>query len=232
MPLSNKKYHINHIGKTLYTNDYIKLSKKKCEEIRKLYYEKPAFIEVSKNMKTILKGGTKITKIEKYYFKHLMAKVKFDKTKWTIEEALQSDQLIGYFYSRILKDNVFFPPERSLITNFETCLRLSSGSVVRKPSNFPLKVANKILNKYNVNNNYYDFSCGWGVRLLSSIINKINYYGTDPNYLLVDSLNKLHNDMKGLAPIIKADIKCQGSEILVDDWKNKMGLIFSSPPLF
>ena len=55
MSLSNKKYHINHIGKTLYTNDYIELSKEKCEEIRKLYYKKPNFAEVSKNMKTIFK---------------------------------------------------------------------------------------------------------------------------------------------------------------------------------
>ena len=57
-----------------------------------------------------------------------------------------------------------------------------------KPSNFPIKTVDYIINKYNINDKYYDFSCGWGVRLLSSFRNNISYYGTDPNNILVQRL--------------------------------------------
>ena len=35
--------------------------------------------------------------------------------------------------------------------------------------NYVLNRAFEILENYNINNKYYDFSCGWGVRLLSSL---------------------------------------------------------------
>jgi hypothetical protein len=90
-----------------------------------------------------------------------------------------------------------------------------------------------VLSKYNVNNNYYDFSCGWGIRLLSSLANDINYFGTDPNYELTSCLNKLSEDfILNTKSKSNIDIRSIGSEITVDDWINKIGLAFSSPPYF
>ena len=84
-----------------------------------------------------------------------------------------------------------YPPNKELIKNFETSLRISGGRVTMNPSNYPIKSADYIINKYNVNNNYYDFSCGWGIRLLSSLKANVNYFGTDPNPLLVKRLKVL-----------------------------------------
>ena len=91
----------------------------------------------------------------------------------------------------------------------------------------------ELLDTYNVNNNYYDFSCGWGVRLLSSLAKDINYFGTDPNNELVPQLKKLSNDFKQETSCkSKVDIRCMGSQEYISAWKNKIGLAFSSPPYF
>lgn len=61
----------------------------------------------------------------------------------------------------------------------------------------------------------------------------IEYYGTDPNYVLVERLNQLHTDYdvtNGITSLV--DIRCQGSEVFVPDWENSIGVAFSSPPYF
>lgn len=228
-----KKYQINHLGKTLNTDHWHNLSVEDCNIIRKSYYDKPDFEKVSKNLKFIFNGGLKIADIMNYYVKDLMSKVKNHSSKWSVEEMLQSDDLIRYFYSRILSNNKVYPKNNTIIKNFKIALQLSGNRVALKPSNFPMKTIDEILELYNTNNNYYDFSCGWGVRMLSSMKHNINYYGTEPNYLLVDRLNKIHSDYNKVNNTnTYVNIKCQGSEIFIPSWKNKMGVIFSSPPYY
>jgi hypothetical protein len=112
-------------------------------------------------------------------------------------------------------------------------LRLSPSGTAAKVSNFPYKTMLDVFEKYNINNNYYDFSCGWGIRLLSSLANNINYFGTDPNDELVPQLNELANDFrKETKSTSDVDIRCIGSQEYVGDWENKIGLAFSSPPYF
>lgn len=91
-----------------------------------------------------------------------------------------------------------------------------------------------ILEKYNVNDNFLDYSCGWGARLISSLKHNINYYGIDPNNLLCDKLNELAKDWKDIIKGNKSivDIKCQGSEIFIPEWENTIGVAFSSPPYY
>lgn len=89
------------------------------------------------------------------------------------------------------------------------------------------------ISKYNKNNKCYDFSCGWGTRLLYCLNNNIEYYGTDPNYELVGSLNELANDFKKYTnkkPIY--NIKAVGSETFLPELENTIGVAFSSPPYF
>jgi len=126
-----------------------------------------------------------------------------------------------------------YPDTMSITDKISTAFRLCGKGLAEKPANFPIKTADEILTKYNVNNKLLDYSCGWGVRLLSALRNNIDYYGTDPNYLLCDRLDQLANDYKNICNNnTKVDIRKHGSEIFVPEWENTFGLAFSSPPYF
>lgn len=227
------KFKIEHKGKILNTTHWINISSEKCSELRDLYYSKPEFPLVQDNLKSIYSGSTKVNYIVDYYFKELMSKTKLSGPKWSIEEVFESDDLIRYFYSRIQSSDTMYPKSSTDIENIKTALRISGGGVCMKPSNFPMKTVDSILDKYNLNNNYYDFSCGWGVRMLSSMKKNINYFGTDPNYKLVEKLEQLHDDYdESNLSSTNIDIRPDGSEIFVPEWENTMGLAFSSPPYY
>ena len=229
----DKKYTITHLGRTLYTDHYSELSDEKCQELVNAYYTKPDFSIVQENLKDIANGSSNIGPVTEYYVKDLMAKVKLASPKWSIEEVLQCNDLIRYFWSRVLASDKVYPKHLPDIKNFESALRVAGGGVAMKPSNYPIKSVDQILKYYNTNNKYYDFSCGWGVRLLGALRNKIEYYGTDPNNLLVDRLKQMAEDYDSINNTNSVyDIRCNGSEVFVQEWENSIGLAFSSPPYF
>lgn len=233
MPKGIKKYTISHLGKTLHTDHWCDLPEIDCLKLKEEYYKKPDFELVKENLRQVYNGGTIISDITNYYVKDLMAKVKLESPRWTIEEIFLSIDLIRYFWSRVLASDKVYPKTNSNIKNFETALRISGGGVAMKPSNYPIKSVDNILKRYNVNGKYYDFSCGWGVRLLSAMRNNVEYYGTDPNHLLVDRLKQLAIDYDTTnSTSSKYDIRCQGSEVFVQEWENTIGLAFSSPPYY
>ncbi len=220
-------------GKVLDTKNYFPLTDEQCTEIKKEYYKKPDKKDVINNFKNIHKGGVKTTDINNYFVKDLMSKVKLYHSKWSIEEVFECNDLIRFFYAKTLENEKIFPKTDSDIKKIETAIRLGGKGVASKPSNFPMKTVDYILQNYNINNKYYDFSCGWGIRLLSSMKNNIEYYGTDPNYLLTERLNKMglaYNRVNNVD--IKFDIRTHGSEIFVPEWEDTIGLAFSSPPYF
>ena len=162
-----------------------------------------------------------------------MSKVLITGAKWTLEEVFDSKELLGLFISKVETSPRTFPETKGLLNNIERAIALGGKGYARKPTQFPLKVANEVLKKYNVNNNFFDFSCGWGIRLLSAMKNEINYYGTDPNYLLIDKLKELKRDYTKKYPIQSTvELYCQGSEKYLPELKNKIGLAFSSPPYY
>ena len=224
---------IKHLGKEIDTKSYDDtLGKEFCDLIREQYYEKPPKDKVDKNLQKIAEGGKKTTEIERYYFKDLMSKVLLHHSKWSIEEFLQNDDLIRSAFGRI-KSNTKLYYSSSDITNLEKYFSLGGKGVAVKPTNFPIAHCDEILKMYNVNNNYYDYSCGWGIRLLSAMRNGINYYGTDPNYLLTERLEELHNDYDRVNNTSTfAKIYTQGSEVFIPELENKIGVAFSSPPYF
>lgn len=228
-----KKYTITHLGKTLHTDHWCDLPEVKCLELKQEYYKKPDFDTVKKNLEAVYNGGVIISDITNYYVKDLMAKVKLKSPRWSIEEVFESNDLIRYFWSRVLSSDKVYPKDKSDIDNFETALRLSGGGVAMKPSNFPIQTADMVIKRYNRNDKYYDFSCGWGVRLLSSMRNRVEYYGTDPNYVLVERLQQLAQDYNKVNYTNQHyDIRCQGSETFIPEWENTIGLAFTSPPYF
>ena len=209
------------------------LDDKQLNYLRTEYYKKPDFKNVIKEFICIDKKGSKNTNITNYYFRDLMDKTLNKKTKWSIEDVMASDELLSLFWYRTTLNKKVFLDTDSVRRKLDTIFRIGAMGIVSRPSNFPIKVVNEILEKYNVNNNWYDFSCGWGARLTGALKNNVNYYGTDPNYLLTKKLECLAKDYKEtLKKETKVDIRTQGSEIFIPEWENKIGLAFSSPPYF
>lgn len=82
-----------------------------------------------------------------------------------------------------------------------------------------------LIEKYNRNGVVYDFSCGWGSRMLGTIRNGVKYCGTDPNYLLVDRLKQMAADYASTThSSVDIDIRTQGSERLVAAWGGELAL--------
>lgn len=220
-------------GEVLETKHFIDLSNEKYLELKEQYYQRPEFNEVIRQFKNIAKGGTKNDKITNYYVKDLMAKVKLYHSKWSIEDVWECKDLVARFYAQTFTNDKVFPKTTSDIKNIETAMRLGGKGVASKPTNFPIKTVDYILDNYNVNGNWYDFSCGWGARLTGALKHNVNYFGTDPNFMLTDRLQKLACDYKETVNCKSTvDIRTTGSEIYNVDWENKMGLAFSSPPYF
>lgn len=226
---------ISYKGETITTSyDYEELSDKEFSELREEYYKKPTIEQVAQEMKTIaFKDGVKNTHITNYYFRDLIDKTKTSRNKWCIEDVFNHKPLLSYFWARTkMNDKVFLEGE-SVRRKLDTAFRIGGMGIASRVSNFPIRYVDAVLKKYNVNNIYYDYSCGWGARLTSALKNKVNYCGTDPNYLLVDKLKEYANDFqKYTGNKIYTDIRAQGSEILVPEWVGKVGVAFSSPPYF
>ena len=224
---------IRYNGEELDTIFYKEMSDDKFRELKNAYYEKPDFDLVRKQFLSLSKNGVKNNYITNYYVKDLMSKTKIYYNKWSIEDVFNCKDLLCSFYAKIFTNEKVYPKTNSEISNIETAFRLGGKGIASKPANFPIKTVDEILEHFNVNNNYYDFSCGWGARLMGALKNNVNYYGTDPNYLLTERLNCMATDYKATVNNnSKVDIRTQGSEIFNPDWENKMGLAFSSPPYF
>lgn len=228
-----KKTEIIHLGKTFKTVHFSSITDKECEKIKEDFYKKPNFQLVSGQFEKLLRGGVRTNYIVDYYLKDVMSKARLDTSKWSIEEFFNCNDLIRFAYGKIKNCSNFYKAEDSDIKNIKTVLRLSPSGTAGKVSNFPYKTMLEVFQKYNINNNYYDFSCGWGIRLLSSMSTKINYFGTDPNEELVDSLKLMADHYQtNMLERTSVDIRCLGSQEHVKEWDGKIGLAFSSPPYF
>lgn len=231
--MGKKEIIIEHLGKIRKTTAYAELTKEQCNQVRKEFFQKPNFDVVEKEMVRVSKGGVIIPNINQYYFFDLMAKVRRYAEKWTIEEFLQSDKLIQHFYGKTITNKKIYPDSMGLTAKIKTVMRIAGSRVATKPAKFPIKKVYEVIDNYNTNGNYYDFSCGWGDRLLGALSKEVNYFGTDPNYLLVDKLISLVENYKSVVPTNNVvDIRSTGSEVFVPEWENTMGFAFSSPPYF
>ena len=227
------KYTIEYNGQSLITKNWVPVTEEELTQYRKEYYKTPELDVVQKQMKKITSDGVMIDKITRYYFRDLMAKVKLSTAKWSVEDVLNNTNLCGVFKAKVLNSPKVFNPEVSMGYNIERAIALGGKGYAKVPTQFPFKVSNYIYSHYNINNNVYDFSCGWGSRLLGALKYNLNYYGTDPNDLLCSRLEQMTKDYKSIIKRTNIiDIRSQGSEIFVPEWENTIGLAFSSPPYF
>ena len=177
--MTDEKYTISHMGKTFKTKHWINISEKECEKIREKYLEKPSKKTSRGAIGKNSHGEKIISHIKNYYFKDLMVKVRLHSARWSIEEILQCNDLIRYYYSSIISNKKVYPQQKGIYANFASAIRISGGRIAMNPSNFPIKTIDYILGKYNVNGKYYDFSCGWGyvyfrlLVIISSIMGQI-----------------------------------------------------------
>ena len=98
------KYVIEYLGKVLKTSYWEPVPDDIVEEARREYFARPSLEEVKEQLLTVSKGGTRINQINRYYFRDVMAKVRLNYNKWTIEEVFANKELIG-FMSAKMKQN-------------------------------------------------------------------------------------------------------------------------------
>lgn len=195
------------------------MSDEEYKSIREKHYEKPAFEDVQKQFRAIADGKCTNGLITKYYVKDLMEKTRKKKSKFSMEEVFASKELVGFLYGKSLSNPKVYN-SKDIVKNIETVCRIGgSGCVWASASNFPLEAVDLIIQKYNRNGVVYDYSCGWGSRMLGSIRNGVTYCGTDPNYLLVERLTQMSADYaQATGNNVCVDIRAHGSETLVPEW--------------
>ncbi len=104
---------------------------------------------------------------------------------------------------------------------------IRSSGLGSTTSQFKPAVAKYIYSKYvSSGSNVFDYSCGWGARLLGAISNNLNYYGCDP--LTCNELNSMLKFFNGNGKIVNgmSEEKSTYENIPMVDF------IFSSPPYF
>lgn len=231
--IDNDLFQITYKNRTCRTKYYEEITDELYNEIISELNTKPKKSEVYKQLKSVSTGSTQLGIVNNYYFKDLMDNTKVYYNNWSIKEFFESKDLVGHSIAKIKATPDFYNDENSTYTNIRRFLQLGGKGVASEIYNFPLKVVNDILECYNINNNYYDFSCGWGSRLLGALSHSINYFGTDPNNILCDRLLELEKDFKFVS-FCKSNVKLyvQGSELFIPELHNKIGVAFSSPPYY
>lgn len=211
-----------------------KLTDEEFKNIAIEFYKKPDFKKVLQQFVSIHSGSCKMDKIYQYYLKQVMSKAIGPGASWSIDDGLHYKPIMEYFAGKVDAGGDFFPKTFTLAENIETAFRLCGIRYCVKLPNYPIQSVDYILSKYNINNNWYDYSCGWAARMLGALKNGVNYFGTDPNNELFDVLNQITDDYKTVnkSSISKVDIRNTGSEYYISEWEHKMGVCFSSPPYY
>lgn len=224
---------IEYKGQKLETKHYTPITDEEFLKLKQGYFAKPSLEEVKDQIYQLSRGSLMNNRITAYYFKDLMSKVKLYSCKWSVEEVFECKDLVSFFVSKTEDNKKVFTDDMTLLEKVSRVIQLGGKGCALPPTQFPLKTVDDVLRHYNINGNYYDFSCGWGARLTGALRNKINYFGTDPNYLLTERLGQLTLDWKSTVRNNSyVDIRTQGSQYFIPEWEDKIGLAFSSPPYF
>lgn len=219
-------------------------------EIFKKYTEP----ELKKSVEQYLDGSGTLDVITRHFFEEIIHKccngkgISRYKNADTPYDALNNDDFMNHVFSYMYKHrkNVFVGAD--IIKTVDDELDSKWISLIkmffrfshpRKVAQFPVKNVKRVISLLYPNHdwfddalNYHDASCGFGMRMIGSILDNCNYYGTDPNKELFNKLNELYNFTKKYFNCGNIDIRCQGSEIFIPEWENKMDISFTSPPYF
>lgn len=226
--------NITYLGRTFRTSLSKPLTDEEYNDIVETIRRKPAIEEAHAELMKIYNGGTRIGKVTGYYLQDVLYKARNIQDAWSIDEALKSKKVMEYFNAKIAVNDKVYSPMLSKGENIKIAFRLCGIRCCRKLPNFPMKTIDELLNMYLPNGgNYYDYSCGWAVRMLSAMKNNVNYFGTDPNNELVDALNNINTDYQTVNNVkTNVNIYNHGSEVFIPEMENTIDFAFSSPPYF
>lgn len=226
---------VEYNGKQVDTKHFTgELEPEKIKNVRENYYseftKEKALIQLENLLK---KGKGRQNYVHGYYFEKIASDGILYHSKFSINEMLESDELIQVFINKTYtNDKVFTSNE--LIKNVKTAIRLSGKGIVAKLTNFPIKECVNII-KRNTDDNadvYLDPCSGWGVRMIASAHLNLKYIGFDVNSELVEKLNELGNDIKSIKPNWDFKIYEKGSQEFVKQCTQRADVIFTSPPYF
>lgn len=225
---------ITHLGKTYSTDMFYPhtLDHARIEHIRENYFnedKEKALIQLDK----FLKGGLAISDINKYYFERLQADTLVQVSYWSINEFLDSDQLV-----QVILNKIDHYQGKSMITgddvkDFKTLIRLGGKGLVKKATNFPIKSGMSTLSKYTTKGDTYVDPCaGWGDRLLISKKLGLHYIGYDINEPLVKRLRELNMDMRIKGEKTPSEIRLQDFTQFDQEMVGVADVIMTSPPYY
>lgn len=250
----DKPVKIEWAGESINTKHYLEITEERRKAIEDEWYREPSQDEVYEQFRKIAQGSTIMSKVTMKYFNRLMSMCMVEYAKWTMEDLLKSRELVGMILDKVQGSPKTFAPTNTEFNNFKRCIQLGGKGYAGYPTQFPLKTVDMVLSKYlPKGGNWYDYSCGWGSRLLGALRNGANYFGTDPNYMLTEKLVDMVCDyfkansiefyyMDECGPdemsMIQSEtgqhieIYSTGSEKFHNRLENEMDLCFSSPPYF
>lgn len=175
-----------------------------------------------------------VSKILNHFFNDLIYKAKSKNGKYSPQDILNSDELLGIALDYIDQHRNFYQ-NASDVTNLQDFF--FSSSMVGKVTNFNPVIARKIYERYIPFDGatIFDYSCGFGGRMLGALSSKYNY-----NYIGVEPYEELYQRLlvfsKWITSILQNDPSISlynlGSEVFIPDLIGKIDMSFSSPPYF
>lgn len=116
---------INHLGKTLKSVSFDGIVNEDIvKEIQNGYYKGDRELAIEQLKKVLNKGMSKTNDIYAYYFERVANDTKMTPDKWTINEVLQSKEIVQMFYNRTLRNEKMYPDTTKVLPNFRTAIRL------------------------------------------------------------------------------------------------------------
>ena len=201
------------------------------DEIFRKYPDEDLLRDVS-NFKN---GGSRLTKVINQFFEECIFNCKDNRCKLTPMEALQNDEVMAKIIGAFARSPKLY--HGTEVQNVKKSLSVS-GIGARKVANFDPKNARSIYTRYHkdiTGLNILDTSCGFGSRMLATLLCGANYYGFDPNEELYGKLKECFEWLvknNQVSPSQVCDLHCCGSEIFVPELVGNMDISFTSPPYF
>ncbi len=228
-----EKISITHLGEKISSKYYIdqeEFTDEDCEQFKKDITKKPQFVAVERNFKSILKHKNRLWSILEYYVQDAMWDTLNAGAKWTVNEYLQSNDLIRVAVGTIQQYPKTFI-RKSLSENFRHGVRYSLNGISTAVS-VPIPPVIDIIKNYSKPGDcHIGFATGWGGEMLSSLSVGCNYFGIEPNLKSSPQLQKMGDDFIKYAKFDSTiQIKTQGSELFIPEWVDKMNLAYSIPP--
>ena len=175
-----------------------------------------------------------VSKLLNYFFDDLIYMAKSKNGTYSPKDIIDNDELLQSALQYIDTHKNFYQ-QKSDVANLRDFF--FSSSMVGKVTNFNPVIARKIYERYVPFDNavIFDYSCGFGSRMLGALSSKYNY-----SYIGVDPYEELYkrllNFYEWIITTLNHDESAQifniGSEIFIPTLVNSVDLSFSSPPYF